>query len=104
MVGVYIVTALIIIGAAAIVFLSHHRFFKMTSSTTGEILRSEQREVRDQHERRDETVLVCRYVVHGKPYEMERVIRGRLASRLTPGVKVKIRYNPAKPDMADVAL
>jgi hypothetical protein len=43
-------------------------------------------------------------MVHGKSYEIERVMRGRLADRLTPGKKVAIRYNPAEPDMADLAL
>lgn len=104
MLGVYIVTALIVTGAILMVVFSHHRFFKMTSSTSGEIVRSEQREVRDEHERRDETIVRCRYSVHGKSYEIERIMRGRLADRLTPGTKVPIRYNPAEPDMADLAL
>ena len=104
MLGVYIVTGLILIGAVLMVLFSHHRFFKMTSSTSGEIVRSEQREVRDETERRDETVVVCRYTVHGKAYEIQRIMRGRLADRLTPGKKVAIRYNPAEPDMADLAL
>jgi hypothetical protein len=104
MIGVYIVTGLILIGAMLMVVFSHHRFFKMTSSTSGEVVRSEQREVRDENERRDETVVVVRYAVHGKPYEIERVMRGRLADRLAPGKKVVIRYNPAEPDMADLAL
>jgi hypothetical protein len=104
MIGVYIVTAFILIGAVLMVVFSHHRFFKMTSSTTGEVVRSEQREVRDENERRDETVVSVRYTVHGKPYEIERVMRGRLADRLAPGKKVVIRYNPAEPNMADLAL
>jgi len=104
MLGVYIVTGLIVVGAVLMVVFSHHRFFKMTSSTSGEIVRSEQREVRDENERRDETVVVCRYTVHGKAYEIQRIMRGRLADRLTPGKKVAIRYNPAEPDMADLAL
>lgn len=104
MLGVYIVTGLILVGAVLTVVFSHHRFFKMTSSTAGEIIRSEQREVRDENERRDETVVVCRYTVHGKDYEIQRIMRGRLADRLTPGKKVSIRYNPAEPDMADLAL
>ena len=104
MVGFYIVLGLIIVGAVTIIFLSHHRFFKMTSSTTGEVVRAEQREVRDAQERRDETVVVCRYMVHGKPYEIERVMRGRLSDRLPPGAKIRVKYNPAEPHMADLAL
>ena len=104
MLGVYIVTGLILIGAVLMVVFSHHRFFKMTSSTAGEIVRSEQREVRDEHERRDETVVVCRYTVHGKDYEIERTLRGRLADRFPPGAKIPVRYNPAEPHIADIAL
>jgi hypothetical protein len=102
--GVYIVTAFIVTAAVLMIYFSHHPFFKMTSSTSAEVLRSEQREVRDEHERRDETVVVCRYEVHGKTYEIERVMRGRLADRLAPGTKVRVKYNPAEPDMAELAL
>jgi hypothetical protein len=104
MTGFYIVLGLIIVAAIAIVFLSHHPFFKMTSSTTGQVIRAEHREIRDESERRDETVVTCRYIVHGRPYEVERVMRGRLIDRLPPGAKIRVKYNPAEPEMADLAL
>jgi hypothetical protein len=104
MIGLYIVTALVVGGIILMVIFSHHRFFKMTSQTAAEVLRAEQHEVRDQHERRDETTIRAKYTVHGKDYEIERTLRGRLADRFPPGAKIPVRYNPAEPDVADIAL
>jgi hypothetical protein len=104
MIGLYIVTAAVVIGIFLMVIFSHHRFFKMTSQVAGQVLRSEQHEVRDERERRDETTIRCRYTVHGKDYEIERTLRGRLADRFPTGAKIPVRYNPAEPHIADIAL
>jgi hypothetical protein len=104
MAAVWIIIGVIAFTILAMVIASHHPFFKMTSSTTGEVITSDQREVRDDRERRDETVIRFKYAVHGKPYERERVIRGRIADRFPPGSRVPVKYNPAEPDMADIRL
>src|SRR5436190_11080813 len=102
--AVWIIIGVIATSILVIVIASHHPFFKMTSSTTGEVLESSQREVRDERERRDETVVRFKYAVHGKPYEMERVIRGRIAERFPVGARIPVKYNPAEPDMADIRM
>ena len=104
MIGLYIVTALVVGGIILMVIFSHHPFFKMTSRTAAQVLRADQHEVRDDRERRDETTIRAKYTVHGKDYEIERTLRGRLADRFPPGAKIPVRYNPAEPHIADIAL
>src|SRR4051812_19314568 len=104
MIGLYIVTALVVGGIILMVIFSHHPFFKMTSQTAAEVLRAEQHEVRDQRERRDETTIRAKYTVHGKDYHPAPPPRARLAERFPPAAKIRARYNPAEPDIADIAI
>lgn len=100
MFGIYIVLGMVIAGAIVLVFFYHQKNLKMTSQTTGEVVRAEQREVRDEKERRDETVVVCRFSVHGHTYTIERILRGRLAARFPVGKPIPVFYNPADPEMS----
>ncbi|MDB5331946.1 MAG: hypothetical protein JWP03_3097 [Phycisphaerales bacterium] len=101
---VYLIAGVIGAAALTLIFLSHLRFMKMTSQTAGQVLRSENRVVRTETERREETVIICRYTVHGKEYEVERILRGRQAKRYPVGKQLTIRYNPAEPEMSDIAV
>ena len=102
MIGIYIVLALAVIGAIALTAFYHKPDLKMTSQTTGKVVRSEQREVRDERERRDETVLVCQFVVNGQTHTIERVVRGRWTARYSVGRNLTVFYNPADPEMSRV--
>jgi hypothetical protein len=102
MVGIYIVLAMIVVGAISLIFFYHQKRLKMTSTTTAEVVRSEQREVRDEQERRDETVVLVRYQVAGQPYEVEQILRGRQAARFPAGRTLRVYYNPAEPEMSRI--
>ena len=102
MVALYIVVAMVLIGALALTALYHHDALKMTSSTTGQVVSADQREVRDEKERREETVIVCRYQVSGRDYQMTKILRGRQAPRFPAGRELPIRYNPGHPEMARI--
>ncbi|HSU69008.1 MAG TPA: DUF3592 domain-containing protein [Tepidisphaeraceae bacterium] len=102
MIAIYIVLGMAVVGALFLVAFYHQKNLKMTSQTTGEVVRSEQREVRDEKERRDETVVVCRFTVNGHTHTIERIVRGRWASRYPVGRSLTVFYNPADPGMARV--
>lgn len=102
MVALYIVVGMVLVGCVALTALYHHDALKMTSSTTGQVVSVDQREVRDENERREETVIVCRYQAAGRDYEMTKVLRGRQASRFPTGSQVPIRYNPGQPEMSRI--
>lgn len=102
MFGLYIIAAWLFVGAVVLVILYHRKTFKMTSTATCEVIRAEEREVRTERERRDETLVVCRYVAWGNEFTIERVFRGRQAERFRAGTKLPIRYNPADPSMSRI--
>jgi hypothetical protein len=104
MIGIYIVLGFVIAGAIALIFFYHQKRLKMTSATLAEVVRSEQREVRDENERRDETVVLVRYKVGGQTYEVEQILRGRQAARYPAGRTLTVYYNPADPEMSRVDL
>lgn len=104
MIGIYIVLGMVVAGAIALIFFYHQKRLKMTSATPAEVVHSEQREVRDENERRDETVVRVRYTVGGHSYEVEQVLRGRQASRYPAGRTLTVHYNPADPEMSRVQL
>lgn len=100
MIGIYIVLGMVVVGAIVLMVFYHQKRLKMTSNTVAEVVRAEQREVRDERERRDETVVRVRYLVSGHPYEIEQVFRGRLAARFPAGRTLRVWYNPAEPEMS----
>jgi len=104
MIGIYIVLGMVIAGAIGLIFFYHQKRLKMTSNTVAEVVRSEQREVRDANERRDETVVRVRYHVAGRSYEVEQILRGRQASRYPAGRTLTVHYNPAEPEMSRLDL
>lgn len=104
MVGIYIVLGMVIAGAIGLIFFYHQKRLKMTSNTVAEVVRAEQREVRDEQERRDETVVLVRYHVGGQKYEIEQILRGRQAARFPAGRTLRVCYNPAEPEMSRLDL
>ena len=79
MFGLYIVAGMVFVGAVVLVVFYHQKSLKMTSNTTAQVVKVEQREVRDEKERRDETLVVVRYQVNDKEYRIEQLLRGRQA-------------------------
>ncbi len=104
MVGIYIVLGFFIVGAVVLVVFYHQRRLKMTSVTAGRVVKSEQREVRDEKERRDETVVVCTFQVAGREYRLEQVVRGRKAAVFPVGKSLSVYYNPSDPNMSRMNL
>jgi hypothetical protein len=104
MIGIYIVLGMVVVGSIALIFFYHQRRLKMTSNTLAEVVRADQREVRDEHERRDETVVLVRYQVGGQKYEIEQILRGRQAARFPAGRTLRVYYNPAEPEMSRLDL
>jgi len=94
---VYILAGVIVLIILTMIVMSHHPMFKMTSQTLGQIVSATEREVRDEHERREETLIVVAYEIHGVPYQVEKIVRGKKACRFPAGKKIDIRYNPAEP-------
>jgi hypothetical protein len=104
MIGIYIVVGMALVGAIALMLFYHQKHLKMTSKTTGQVVKVEQREVRDERERRDETVIVCQFTVNGHQYTLEKTLRGRLAGRYPAGRTLAVWYNPADPQMSRIEL
>ncbi len=76
---------------------------RMTSHTTGQVVSSEER-VRIENDRRHvDTHIVVRYSAHGRELTLARVVRGGFARKYPPGLELNIKYNPAEPEMADLA-
>ena len=98
----YIIMGWIVIGTAALTYLYYRKGMKMTSHTMGRVVSATDREVRDDRGRRDETVVVCKYSVSGRDYEISLVFRGRTADRFPNGREVPVRYNPGDPKMAKI--
>jgi hypothetical protein len=104
MIGIYIVLGMVVVASIGLIVFYHQKRLKMTSNTVAEVVRAEQREVRDENERRDETVVHVRYHVGGQQYEIEQILRGRLAARFPAGRTLRVYYNPAEPEMSRIDL
>ena len=100
--ALYIVAGLILVGIVVLFTIYYSRTMKMTSYTSCEVVRAEDRVVRDEHERREETFLVCKYSVRGEEYQIEHVIRGHNAKAYPPGRELTVWYNPNVPKMARI--
>jgi hypothetical protein len=102
MIAIYIILFWIVLAIVALTRYYYSKDMKMTSAVTGSVLSAENREIRDEHGRRDETVVTCQFAVGGKDYRVVKVYRGRNAERYPAGRKINVRYNPADPKMARV--
>lgn len=102
MLPLYIVAGLIFAGVVVIFSIYYSNSMKMTSYMLGEVVSAEDRVVRDENERREETVIVSRYSVHGTQYTITHVMRGRHAKAYPPGRKITVWYNPIAPEMAKI--
>jgi hypothetical protein len=103
MFALYIILFWVIVAIVILTRYYYSKDMKMTSTTTGVVVSAENREVRDQYGRRDETVVVCEFSVGGREYRVVKVFRGRNAEKYPAGRKLPVRYNPADPGMARVA-
>jgi hypothetical protein len=56
----YIVAGFIFVGIVIIFAIYYSKTMKMTSYTVGEVVTAQERVVRDERERREETTLVCK--------------------------------------------
>jgi hypothetical protein len=100
--ALYIIMAWIVLGIIALTYFYYRKDLKMTSSTTGEVISATNREIRNDQGRRDETVVVARYTVSGRQYELSHVFLGRNADRFPAGRSVPVKYNPSDPKMAKI--
>lgn len=76
---------------------------RMTSSTTGLVVEATDNEIRNAAGRYIETKLVVRYVAGGAEHRLTKTLDGTTAARYPAGRALLVRYNPAVPDMADLA-
>ena len=102
MFALYIVGGFIFVGIVIIFSIYYSKGMKMTSYTAGQVVRAEERVVRDATERREETRIVSKYSVRGHEYEIEHVIRGLNAKAYPPGRTITVWYNPNSPEMAKI--
>ncbi|HZK79414.1 MAG TPA: DUF3592 domain-containing protein [Humisphaera sp.] len=98
----YIVAGFIFVGIVIIFVIYYSKTMKMTSYTAGAVVKAEERVVRDERERREETTLLCKYSVHGHDYEITHVVRGLRASAYPAGKNITVWYNPNVPEMARI--
>jgi hypothetical protein len=70
----------------------------------GTVISADEREISDNRGRRIETVVRCRFRMNDQDYEVEHAFRGKVAGHFPPGKQLPIRYNPAEPTMARIAM
>ena len=100
--ALYIVAALVFVCIVILFRIYYSQTMKMTSYTPCQVLRAEDRVVRDETERREETLIVCKYSVRGQEYEIEHIVRGHNAKAYPPGRELTVWYNPNVPEMARI--
>ena len=101
---VYVIVGVVVLVILAMMIASHHPSFKMTSYTRGTVVAVEEREIKQQVGRRLETELICRYTAGGAERQIVHVLQGKQAKRFPVGAGVPVRYYPANPDLARVAV
>lgn len=104
MILVYIIIGVVALAILAMTVASHHRSFKMTSQTTGTVVSSSEREVTTEAGRSFQTEITCRYRAGGADRELTHTFRGKLASRFPAGKSVPVKYDPAEPHVATLAV
>jgi hypothetical protein len=102
MFALYIILGWVVLAIVTLTYFYYRKDMKMTSATTGQVISATNREVRDGQSRRDETVIVARYTVGGREYELSHVFLGRNAERFPSGRSVPVKYNPSDPKMAKI--
>jgi hypothetical protein len=102
MIALYIILFWIVLAIVILTRYYYSKDMKMTSTSTGSVLSAENREVRDDHGRRDETLVTCQFTVGGRDYQVMKIFRGRNAERYPVGRKLPVRYNPADPAMSRI--
>jgi hypothetical protein len=102
MIALYLILFWILIAIVLLTRYYYSKDMKMTSTATGSVVSAENREVRDDRGRRDETVVTCQFTAGGKDYQVTKVFRGRNAERYPAGRKLPVRYNPADPAMSRI--
>src|SRR5947208_1466181 len=100
--ALYIVVALVFVCIVILFRIYYSKTMKMTSYKSCEVVRAEDRVVRDETERREETFILCKYSVNGKEYEISHIIRGHNAKAYPPGRNLTVWYNPNVPEMARI--
>lgn len=93
---------LVVAISVVLIRVYHHPRFKMTSWTSGTVIASSVRERRNEQERWEETSVLVRFSAAGRVCQVEKVIRGRHASRYPVGASVRVRYYPADPSVAEI--
>ena len=101
---VYVIVGVVVLVILAMIVASHHPTFKMTSYTQGKVIGVNEREIKLDAGRRLETELICRFKAGGAEREITHVLPGRQAKRFPVGKDVPVRYYPANPDLARVAV
>ena len=102
---VYLIIGVVVVVILAMIVASHHPNFKMTSSAVGTVVSADEREVKYDGGHRYETELTCRFTTGGAAeHTVKLVLNGRQAKRFPAGKPVPIRYYPANPDVARVAV
>lgn len=100
----YIILGMLVAGWLFATLFYFRTTARMTSVATAEVVSSSERVIRDEKGRRDETVVVCRFSVHGKEYNVEVLLRGQRARHYPIGRPIPVRYNPADPTMSIVSI
>jgi hypothetical protein len=100
--ALYIIVAWIVLAIIILTYFYYRKDFKMTSATTGQVISAAEREVNDDRGRRDETVVIAKYTVSGREYELSHVFLGRSAGKFPAGRTVPVKYNPSDPKMAKI--
>jgi hypothetical protein len=105
MLVVYFIIGVVVLVILAMIFASHHPNFKMTSSAVGTVVSAEERQIPYQGGgHRYETELTCRFTAGGAERTLRLTLPGRHAKRFPAGKPVPVRYYPANPDVARVAV
>jgi hypothetical protein len=102
MIALYIVFGWLVAGTVAVIVFYHQKSFKMTSTTTASVVSASNREIRNAHGRRDETVVVAEFTAAGQTFQVTHIFPGTNADRFPLGSKLPIRYNPGDPSMSMV--
>jgi hypothetical protein len=100
--ALYIVAGFVFVGIVVLFVIYYSKSMKMTSYTACRVVTAEERVVRDERERREETHLLCTYSVRGEEYKIEHVVRGLNARAYPPGRELTVWYNPNVPQMAKI--
>ena len=74
----------------------------MYCASNGWVVSAEERVVVEEGRRRTETTVVVRYPVGQRELELSRVLHGARGKKMAPGTPVRVNYNPAEPEMAEL--